>query len=110
MDIKITSLNCYGFKSSYDFIDNNILKDTQIMFLCETWIRPSEIGMFTERYTRHDMNCHFTSSIDAEKLLKGRPFGGIGFIYKKMKDVSYKTIVHSDRIMTLEIFCDRKLL
>jgi hypothetical protein len=30
------------------------------------------------------------SSIDPEQLLVGRPYGGIGFIANKVKDITYK--------------------
>ena len=43
-------------------------------------------------------------SVDPEELLVGRPYGGVGFIANKVKNITYKPLhVDSDRITGVQL-------
>ena len=58
-----------------------------------------------------DHQCYLKSSIDPTEVLYGRPYGGIGFLCKKMKGVAYRPIeCLSDRLYGLEIIVNKKVI
>jgi exonuclease III len=53
--------------------------------------------------------CNLKSSINPCEKLTGRPYGGLGFICKKIPGVSYKSVLcESDRLCGVEIIASQK--
>ena len=73
------------------------------MFLCEHWLKPSEVS----HVTCNDFKSYWTnfkSSIDPTEVLLGRPYGGCGFVCRKLPGVMYRPIIcNSDRICGVQI-------
>ena len=77
--LRLTSFNCHGFKSSSDFI-NSHLNDSDIVALRETWLLPNELNLTN---INKNVNSFSISSVNLEdKILVGRPYGGLTFIWK----------------------------
>ncbi len=69
--------NAYGIKSSYDLVDQVLNVDIDIVFICEHWLKPSDLHIFKDKYC--GMNCwtYFKSSVNPEVTTGGRPHGGV---------------------------------
>ena len=76
---RIMSVNCYGLKSSFLTVID-WMKDIDILFLCESWLRPCEIAQIKSKLSDHNLLSYMKSSMDPELLQHGRPHGGVGFI------------------------------
>ncbi len=54
---------------------------------------------------------HMKSSIDPEEVLQGRPYGGVGFICKRIQGLIYKPIeVDNDRITGVQLVQSGKVI
>ena len=74
------SLNCNGYKNKA-----NIILDTYpiIGLFCfqEHWLSSEECYMFNTN--NNNYSCYGNASFYNTKLRTGRPFGGVGFMWKK---------------------------
>lgn len=103
IDINLLSFNCQSFKASSGMILNELKRNCDVAFLSETWLRPGEIAPVERDLKSMDLWADLKSSMTTE-LHMGRPFGGVGFLCKKRKDISYKPIhIENERIAGLEI-------
>ena len=100
--IHILIYNAYGFKSSYHLVDNELLIQSDIVFMCEHWFKPNELGQVRKTYIK--------SSIDAETVLEGRPHEGVGLICNKVDHVTYKGIdTDNERISGIQLIANGKV-
>ena len=98
MDVKCVSFNCLGYKSSFAFI-NSLCNEYDICFICEHWLRPHELSVVKSNLGDDGKWCYLKSSVDPEAVLSGRSYGGVGFICKQKKGISFRIInTSSDRI------------
>ena len=99
------SYNCHGFKSAHKFITDELLHGTDIAFLCEHWLRPSELSEVHLALKESDFWVNLKSSMDVENTESlGRPYGGVGFICRKREHFQYKKVhVPNDRIDCIEV-------
>ena len=110
LSLDIINFNCNGFKGSYGGI-LNLIKDNDCVFLCETWLKPNELNGVSKQLNSHGFWCNMKSSIDPEELLVGRPYGGVGFICKRINGVTYVPLpCDNDRIMAVQVVIDSKVL
>jgi len=106
----IMNFNCFGMKSSFNMIINQ-MKSVECMFLCETWLKPSDLATIRNELKQQGYWSMMKSSIDPEVVLEGRPYGGVGFICKRIPGVSYVTIyTDNDRLCALQIKSNSKVL
>lgn len=103
-NMRIVSFNCAGFKSSKDYICNSFLRNTDIIALQETWLMPHEISL--PGTVSDDFHSFSTSSVNVgDGLLRGRPFGGLTFLWnKKLSKVA--RIINYDDNRLLGLLCD----
>ena len=104
--LRLTSFNCHGFKSSSDFI-NSHLNDSDIVALQETWLLPNELNLTN---INKNVNSFSISSVNLEdKILVGRPYGGLTFIWKNdlSKNVQIREYKDS-RILGLSLSLEGK--
>jgi len=69
--INILSFNAYGFKGSYDLVDNELLNYPDIVFVCRHWLKPCELSHFNNTYNSKKCWTYMKSSVDAESVLEG---------------------------------------
>ena len=112
IDFTIWSFNCKGVKSSFNCIDDVITKSQcNLMFLCAHWLTPREVSCFKKELSDKKLWNHMKSSIDPEEQVLGRPYGGIGFIGKRVQGITYKPVsVDSDRITGVQLISGDKTL
>ena len=97
-------------KSSFGMILNQ-MKYTECLFLCETWLKPSELGTIRNELNEHEYWSYLKWSVDPEVVLQGCPYGGVGFICRKLPGLSYRSInCDNDRLCALQILSDHKVL
>ena len=106
----IASYNCKNLKSSVPEIQ--ALCDTcDIVLLQETWLTKSDLPLLSQLHP--DFYAKGCSSMDTDNTtLTGRPFGGLGILWRRTLGVSCKPIEYSDsRLLGLEFtLSDMKLL
>ena len=108
-NINILSYNAYGFKSSHNLVDNELANESDIVFICEHWLKPSELGNFKNTYKNTNCWTFIKSSVDAESVLEDRPHGGVGWICNKINNVSYRGIdIDNDRLSGVQIVAHGK--
>lgn len=87
---------------------NDLMNDNSIVFLCEHWLRPNEISHIAKN-SLEPFWTHLKSSIDPTEVLIGRPYGGCGFVCKKLSGIVYRPIpCSSDRLCGLEIIVNQR--
>ena len=79
-NLKICSYNCEGFKSSTDAV-RDLCVNHDIILLQETWFYKDELHLLSNI---HPIFSGFGTSAmhDEYKLIKGRPYGGIGILVR----------------------------
>jgi exonuclease III len=100
-NLKIVSYNCKGLKSSIDDI-RNLCETYDVVMLQETWLMPEDLPILNSIHPNYHGNG--VSAMDPTGgLLLGRPFGGVGIMWKKSyTQLQFKTYDDS-RIIGLEL-------
>ena len=83
---------------------------TLCLYRIEAWILNSNKHVLT---TIHDNYLgNGVSEIPENVLLRGRPYGGVGILWKKTlaNNVNFKTISNTERACAVEIKYDEKVL
>lgn len=106
--LNIATFNCHGLKSSLAYV-KYLVSNHDVLFVCEHWLRPSEIHVLRENDLTNEW-VYMKSSIDNDETLVGRPYGGCGFICKKQPGMAFRPIVvtESDRMCGLEVIINQK--
>ena len=90
-NISIASINTQGLKSNTDYVFNDIIKNNDIIFICEHWLSTAEKHIIENGNKTHKL--YFTS---AEKHPAGRPFGGNCFLIKNSLNDTGIKVIHED--------------
>ena len=104
MNINIINQNCQGIKSNICYIDSLLKHECDIMFVCEHWLKPSELYEVKSTFNSKGMWSNMKSSIPADTILQGRPYGGTAFICKPVLHCTFHDIPQEDdRISVIEV-------
>ena len=99
-----------GYKGSNAFI-SGLCDIYDICFVCEHWMKNSDISFVQLRLRKELKWSYFKTSIDSETVLSGRGYGGVGFICKQKPNISYRRMdIESDRILGLSVYNDATLI
>ena len=90
-NISIASINTQGLKSNIDYVFNDIIKNNDIIFLCEHWLSTAEKHIVTNDVKTHKL--YFTST---EKQAAGRPYGGNCFLIENVINNTGIKVIHED--------------
>ena len=75
--VRFTSLNCQGASTKLQiFVD--LCKSSDVILLQETWVMPSDLGMFD--HVSKDLSSFSLSSLDPGEILVERPHGRISIL------------------------------
>ena len=101
-NLKLLSFNCHRVKSSSNTLQQ-FTKDFDILMIQEHWLYPDELTYmsFLSEYF-----CSFsTSSMTTDdKLLRGRPHGGVSILWRKSLSHIVKTVKYDDnRVIGIEL-------
>ena len=90
MTLKLRSHNLNGYENSKEFLHQQCEENAfSILAVQEHWLRPSfrkEKGVNKLKVLHKDYDAYATSGmkgIVGNRILKGRPFGGTGFIFHR---------------------------
>ena len=83
MPLNVFSFNCKGINSCFNNVLHEIQYFSDVMFLSEHWLQPYEITATKQLFHDENLVSFLKSSVNPEEALRGRPFGGVGFICKK---------------------------
>ena len=104
MPLNVFSFNCKGINSCFNNVLHEIQYFSDVMFLSEHWLQPYEITATKQLFHDENLVSFLKSSVNPEEALRGRPFGGVGFICKKLSNVVYRQIeIESDRLMAIKV-------
>ena len=104
--LTLETFNCHGFKQSTDFIIKR-LSNTDIMCLCETWLKRQENDLISSVINGAGFSDEFvvfqkSGMVDNDVNIKGRPYGGLAVICKKRKDLCFSWLpCDNDRLCTI---------
>ena len=94
--LQLASYNMHGFRSGASMLlDLSYIH--KIIAVQEHWLRSDDLKKFTS--INEDFNFHAISSMDKALslgLLRGRPFGGVGFLYHKSLQSCFKVLGHDN--------------
>ena len=100
LSLKLRSHNIHGFNSSKDFLYQSCNNDDfSILAIQEHWLRPAcrkVKGTNQLKVLHPDFDAFGCSAMDSQvesSIMKGRPFGGTGFIFNKMLSNSLRARV-----------------
>ena len=82
--LNFISLNCRGIKGNFEYINNMIHDHCDIVFVCEHWLKPCDISTVQMSYQSNNMWTNIKSGMQMNDTYIGRPYGGVGFIARKM--------------------------
>ena len=106
MDVlTVSRFNCHGLKTATNFIDK-LCMSSHIIALQETWLYNNELDLVK------NINAEFTgfsiSSIrDDMEIQRGRPFGGLSFMWHKSLSSRINLVsFDDDRILGLSYKCN----
>ena len=101
-NLKITSFNCHGIGSSIDTI-RQLTDEFQIVMLQETWLYSDEFTKVSQISDTFQSFSLSSMTLD-DKLLTGRPHGGLSIMWNKSLSNIVKTIQYDDtRIIGMEM-------
>ena len=103
--LRITTFNCNGLKSSIQFVQT-LCDNYDILFLQETWLLDTELYLLKQIHKEFDG--FGISSVDTDHgILTGRPYGGLGVLWRKDFNPNCHTILYDDtRLLGLELCND----
>ena len=84
--INAISFNCKGINSNFNYVLQLLQNECDIMFVCEHWLKPSELYEANNTFRERGFWCNLKSSVPADEVLIGRPFGGVGFVCGKIQN------------------------
>ena len=102
--LKVASFNFRGFKSAADSI-SKLFKEVDILAVQEHWLLPTELGNLASINEEALYSAVFPMEMD--KIVVGRPFGGVAILWHKRFYQSVSTIqTASDRMSAIWITTD----
>ena len=102
MNLRIASYNCRSIKNSSNAV-RELCENHDICLLQEHWLTKDNINFLAGIH--QDFDYYGESAVDtSEKLLIGRPYGGIGFLWRKSIGHAVKIRSFQDsRILGIEL-------
>ena len=102
--IRIITLNCQGIKSNINYVNSLLLNECDMMFVCEHWLKPCDMYEANNSFRTDQYWCNLKSSMPADEVVTGCPYGGVGFICKAPPNCIIKDVPQDDnRISVIQI-------
>ena len=102
-NLRVCSFNTYGIKSSSETIQQQLCAQNDLILIQESWLYPDELSYVSNLC--EEFSSFSLSSMSAEnKLIRGRPHGGISIMWRKTLSRGVKIIRYDDeRILGIEL-------
>ena len=106
LNTKIISYNIQSFGEDKYITVNSLLKMCDFLLLQETWKFEQEFyNIIKRKFNGYD--CIYTSGMDDKVPLKGRPYGGVGILFRaNLNCTTEKIETISKRMCTLKVTTD----
>ena len=98
--LKIVTYNCQSFTCNREII-SEILEQCDILLLQETLI--TEVNSFLLSNLNDNFCFSFTSALRPNNSLYGRSSGGLAIFWRRIRNIKFKPIYVSSRIMGLQL-------
>ena len=82
-NLRIVSYNCNGVKNKLPVI-TDLCNNSDVVLLQETWLLPCETNLLG--FVHKDFCAFSLSAVDDQKLLVGRPYGGLSILWRRSLD------------------------
>ena len=103
-NLTLSILNCHGLKTNLGYV-KDLVENNNVNFVCEHWLASHELSTVRSMFEEDNKWCHLQTSMDPMQSIKGRPFGGLGYICKHLPDTAYQILnIDSDRVCVLQIY------
>ena len=112
INLTFRSQNVNGFKNSKEFLYNECHSNSfDLLAIQEHWLKPSHrkhTGTNSMKVLHPSFDAYATSGMDSqigERLLKGRPYGGTGFLFQKSlsKCIRARVDLKHERVSVMEL-------
>ena len=104
VQLTLCTYNIRGFNFTKVKYIKDLLKLCTIVVLQELWLNDHQISELSSRFQGY--NAHGVSAIDSSILLKGRPKGGVAFIYHDILGEVSLIKTKYDCINCTNVFCN----
>jgi len=105
--LRLCSLNLDGFNNSSVYL-HDLCSFNDIICVQEHWLMSSQLHKFNKIHDDFTFyGCSAMDSVCSKGILRGRPFGGVGFLYRKLLPIKIGFAgYHSDgRIIAITLDC-----
>ena len=105
--LRLCSLNLHGFNNSSVYL-HDLCSFNDIICVQEHWLMSSQLHKFNKIHDDFTFyGCSAMDSVYSKGILRGRPFGGVGFLYRKLLPIKIGFAgYHSDgRIIAITLDC-----
>jgi exonuclease III len=104
VELNIVTFNMHGYNQGKPVLDELCCSgETDIVFLQEHWLTPANLQKLAVWDKYQFFGCSAMSDAVAAGPLKGRPYGGVGFLVKNSHLACTKVIHTSERIIALTL-------
>ena len=108
VQLTLCTYNIRGFNFTKVKYIKDLLKLCTIVVLQELWLNDHQISELSSHFQGY--NVHGVSAIDSSVLLKGRPKGGVAFIYPDTLEEVSLIKTKSNRLCSISLKFDELLI
>ena len=109
--INAIRFNCKGINSNFNYVQQLLQNDCDIIFVCEHWLKLSELYKANNTFKERGFWCNLKSSVPEDEVLIGRPFGRVGFVCVKIQNCTIKEIPQEDnRLSVIQLINNKSVL
>ena len=102
-NLRVCSFNTYGIKSSSETIQQQLCTQNDLILIQESWLYPDELS-YVSNLCEEFSSFSLSSMSTENKLIRGRPHGGISIMWRKTLSRGVKIIQYDDeRILGIEL-------
>ena len=107
--VKISSYNMHGFYNGASMLAD-LCKSSMIVAIQEHWLRVDELNKFSFVHTDYDFHAvSGMSSALTKGIIRGRPLGGVGFLWHNSINVQFIGCDHSNRCSVVKCTLNNKV-
>ena len=102
-NLRVCSFNTYGIKSSSETIQQQLCAQNDLILIQESWLYPDQLS-YVSNLCEEFSSFSLSSMSTENKLIRGRPHGGISIMWRKTLSRGVKIIQYDDeRILGIEL-------
>ena len=106
--LRICTLNLHGFNNSKLYLQD-LCKNNDIVCIQEHWLTSPQLLKFNDVHEDFSFyGCSAMDNVCAKGLLRGRPFGGVGFLFRKSLSakINFAGFHCDSRVISMSLTCN----